>query len=134
MLIRLAPAFGGDGTTCGAIAMNDTGSDIMTVFQTDFARLGNTQGYRGWLSPIDVIDANGRITTFPRILVQVQLVRNDNTQWGNWIYEDALVKPAAPGVSRLSGRGIRRHLYIGTAPGNHLLAVAATKGGLTSLL
>jgi len=77
--------------------------------------------------------ANG-VITLPNIVVQVQLVRDDNTAWGNWIDENAIVKQSPLGQLRLSGAGIRHHLYLGTAPGNHHLAVAATKGGLASLL
>jgi hypothetical protein len=83
---------------------------------------------------MSVIDANGTITVFPTILVQVQLVRDDNAPWGDWIDERAIVRQPGLDVSRLSGVGIRDILYIGTAPGNHLLAVSATKGGLASLL
>ena len=134
MQLRLTPEFGGDGTIHGIIAMNDTGSDILTLFDTDLLQLGNIQQYIGWQLPISVIDANGGSAFFDRIFVQVQLVQDDNTPWGNWIDEVALVKPVGPDVPRLSGAGIRQVLYIGTAPGNHLLAVSATKGGLTSLL
>jgi hypothetical protein len=66
--------------------------------------------------------------------MRTQLARNDGTPWGDWIRERAIVKPLVQDLPRLSGRGIRRVLYMGTAPGNHLLAVSATKGGLTSLL
>ena len=45
-----------------------------------------------------------------------------------------MVNQLVPGVSRLSGVGIRHRLYVGTAPGNHRLAVAATRAGSTSLL
>jgi hypothetical protein len=57
--------------------------------------------------------------------VQVQLVGDNDSPWSNWIDEHAVTRPASQGVPRLSGYG--------TAPGNHLLAVAATKGGMTSL-
>src|ERR1700728_2968346 len=74
-------------------------------------------------------------TTFlPRLLVQVQLVRDDDTPWGDWIPEIAIVRQPSPNLVRLSGGGIRDALYVGTPPGNHLLAVSATKGGLASLL
>ena len=66
--------------------------------------------------------------------MQVQLVRDDDSPWSDWINEYAVVKPASRGVPRLSGQGIREALYMGTAPGNHVLAVATTKGGMTSLL
>ena len=41
--------------------------------------------------------------------------------------------PLVFSLSRLSGAGIRDALYFGTAPGSHVLAVSATKGGSTSL-
>jgi hypothetical protein len=85
MLLRLTPAYGGDGTVHGIIAMNDTGSDILTLFNADLALLGNINGYIGWRMPVSVMDATGTITIFPTISVQVQLVRDDDTPWGNWI-------------------------------------------------
>jgi hypothetical protein len=105
-----------------------------TLFTTDLLRLGNIQGYIGWHGVTGVMDATGTITVFPRILVQVQLVRDDNTPWGDWIDELAIVKQPVLNVPRLSGVGIKGILHIGTAPGNHLLAISATKDGLTSLL
>jgi hypothetical protein len=41
MLLRLIPAHGGDGTIYGIIAINDTGSDMLTLFTTDLLQLGN---------------------------------------------------------------------------------------------
>jgi hypothetical protein len=133
MLLRLMPGLGGDGTVCGIIAMNDTGSDMLTLFTTDLPYLGNSQGYTGWLAPAGIRDASGSITFLPTILVQVQLVKDDNSSWGDWIDEWAIVRQPGPNVTRLSGVGIREVLFIGTAPGNHLLAVSTTKGGLSSL-
>jgi len=134
MLLRLIPGHGGDGTVYGITVLNDTGSDAMTVFTTDLLQLGNMQGYTGWHTPTPILDASGNQTVFQTILVQVQLVRNDNTPWGNWIQESAIVKQALAFVPRLSGPAIRGVLYFGTAPGNNVLAVAATKGGMASLL
>ena len=134
MLLRLTPAFGGDGTVHGIIALNDTGSDILTLFDTDLPRLGNIQGYTGWLLPSAIIDASGVITLFSTLRVQVQLAREDNTPWSDWIDEKALVKQSGPNMPRLSGLGIRKVLYFGTAPGNHRLVASATAGGLGSLL
>jgi hypothetical protein len=114
--------------------MNDTGSNILSLFDADMPYLGNLQGYGGWLGLATISYANGAANIYPVILVQVQLVRGDNSAWSDWIEERAIVQPLRPGVSRLSGVGIRGVLYIGTAPGNHFLAVATTKGGLTSLL
>jgi len=39
MLLRLTPALGGDGIVFGIIAMNDTGSDILTLFRSDLTQL-----------------------------------------------------------------------------------------------
>ena len=114
--------------------MNDTGSDILTLFTTDLLALGNTQGYQGWHGVTGVMHATGTITIFPRILVQVQLVRDDNIPWSDRINEYAIVKEPAINVVRLLGVRIRHTLDIGTAPGNDILAISASKGGLTSLL
>ena len=134
MLVRLMPQQGGDGTVHRISVINDTGSSLLTLFDTDMLLLGNLPGYTGWHGNVTVRNASGTKTRYRRLSVQVQLVRDDNSPWSNWYNDDAVVKPASQGVPRLSGNGIRRVLYLGTAPGNHLLAVAATKGGMTSLL
>ncbi|KIN01386.1 hypothetical protein OIDMADRAFT_180208 [Oidiodendron maius Zn] len=123
-----------DGTVHGIIAMNDTGSDILSLFNSDLQYLGNIQGYTGWRGVIPISYGNGVIQYYRKIRVEVQLVRDDNTPWSDWIEEVAIVKLNSPGLSRLSGYGIRNALYLGTSPGNHSLAVAATKSGLASLL
>jgi hypothetical protein len=128
------PNQGGDGTVHAVIAMNDTGSNVLSLFDTDMPYLGNLQGYAGWLGNTMIRYANGTVNMRPMILVQVQLVRDDNSPWSEWIEERAILQPLSPGVPRLSGVGIRRALYLATAPGNHFLAAAATKGGLASLL
>ena len=135
MLLRLIPELGGDGTVCGIIAMNDTGSDVLSLFTTDLPYLGgNIQGYLGWMGETDIVDANGMITPFPRIMVQVKLIRDDNSPWSDWIGEDAMVRQPDFDILRLSGPGIRRALYIDTAPENYRLTISATRGGLASLL
>jgi len=128
------PHLGGDGTVHGIIAMNDTGSDILSLFHSDLQHLGNIQGYAGGLGVIPIGYGNGAIQYYQRIAVEVQLVRDNNTPWSDWIEEVAIIKPDGPGLLRLSGYGIREVLYLGTSPGNHSLAVVTTKGGLASLL
>ena len=134
MLVRLTPQRGGDGTIYPITTINDTGSSNMMLFDTDIALLGNSEDYDDWIGNVTVRDASGGKHTYQRLRVQVQLARDDNSPWSDWIKEHAVVKPASRGVPRLSGRGIRKALYMGTAPGNHVLAVATTKGGMTSLL
>lgn len=119
--------------------MNDTGSDLLSLYSTDLLYLGgdiggNIQGYRGQVEPTSVVDANGIIRVWPTYLVQVRLARDDYTPWSDWIVEVAIVRPPSPYLLRLSGIGIRHELYFGTSPNNLHLAVSATKGGLTSLL
>jgi hypothetical protein len=40
MLLGLIPGLGGDGTRYGVIAMNDTGSDVLTIFDVEMPLLG----------------------------------------------------------------------------------------------
>jgi hypothetical protein len=103
--------FGGDGTVRGIIAMNDTGSDILSLFNSDLQHLGNIQGYTGWRGVIPISYGNGAIQHYPKIRVEVQLVRDDNTPWSDWVEEVAIAKPDSPGLSRLSGYGIRNTVY-----------------------
>ena len=58
----------------GIIALNDTGSDFLTLVNTDLPHLGNVIGYRGWLHWTSVIDASGNTSLYRKITVQVQLV------------------------------------------------------------
>jgi len=53
--------------------------------------LGTFKDITGRLLPTGILDANGMITYFPTILVQVQLVRDDDTPWGDWIDELAIL-------------------------------------------
>jgi hypothetical protein len=120
MLLRLPLQRGGDGTTCGITVMNTTGSDILSLFDTDMQHVGSFQEYTGQLGQVTLGNADGMISSYPRVHVQVQLIRDDGSPWSNWIDEWAIVKPSVPGAPRLSGIGIREVLYLGTAPGNHL--------------
>jgi hypothetical protein len=134
MLVRLTPQRGGDGTIHRITAINDTGSTILTLFDTDLPLLGDSDEYAGWAGDAEVTNADGVTNTHRRLRLQVQLVRDDDSPWSDWINERAIVKPDSQGLPRLSGQGIRKALYMGTTPGNHVLAVATTKGGMTSLL
>jgi hypothetical protein len=71
MLLRLTPQRGGDGTTHGITVLNDTGSTILTVFDTDMGYLGDRQWYTGQLGDVAVRSANGMMNVYPRIHVQV---------------------------------------------------------------
>jgi hypothetical protein len=101
MLLRLMPNRGGDGTVHGIITMNDIGSDVLSLFYSNLQYLGNRQGYTGWRGVIPISYVNGAIQYYARIKVEVQLVRDDNIPWSDWIEELAIVKPDSPGLLRL---------------------------------
>jgi len=56
----------------GIIVINNTSSDILSLYTTDLPLLGNIQGYTGWLAPTAITDANGGVTFFPTLYVQVR--------------------------------------------------------------
>lgn len=68
------------------------GGSEQRLFIAGLRRLENIQGYICWHAPTGVIDANDSLIVFLTILVQVQLMRDNNTSWGDWIYERAIAK------------------------------------------
>jgi len=111
MQIRLTPVLGGDGTIQTTTAMNDTGSDALTIFASELPSLGNISTYNGWQLSVPVLTADGSVATLPQLYLQVRLIRLDNTPWSNWIDEVAVVRPDVPGVARLTGIGIRESFF-----------------------
>ena len=74
MLIRLIPDLGGDETSVtGIIAMNDTGSNVLTLYDSDLTRMGNLNQYNGWENIVNV-DTASRSAAFRSLLVEVQLL------------------------------------------------------------
>lgn len=134
MFVRLIPQVGGDGSFLPITVMNDTGSNALTLFTTDFQHLGNAEAYNGWVAASPIIDANGHSTTLPTLLVEVHLAGNDGNPWGRWVTERAIVREPNPSIKRLSGAGIRRTYFIGTGPSNDIVGVSTTSAGLSSLL
>jgi hypothetical protein len=63
--------------------MNDTGSSILSLFDTDMQYLGNLQGYTGRAGQVEVRNANGTINNYPQIHVQVQQ-KSAEFQTGAW--------------------------------------------------
>lgn len=135
MLLRLTPTLRGNRSIIGIIIINDTGSDHLTLFYDNLFQLGGIPaGYRGLGGEIDILDASGVITKCWKLKVEIQLVTDDNIPWSGWVEEQVIIRPPNPGVLRLSGVGMRRALFFGTAPGNHFLAVSTSRNGLTTLL
>jgi hypothetical protein len=79
MLLRLILELGGDGTIWGIIAMNNTESDVLTIFDAEMQHLGIYQGYTSWHGPIMIVGVGGVVGIYLKIRVQVQLVRDNNT-------------------------------------------------------
>src|SRR5271170_1886401 len=115
--------------------MNDTGSNIQTIFPTDLAALRyNQHTYGGNLAMIPIGTANG-VVPRSRVVIEMQIIKADGTAVTPWFRETAVVTPLQPGVQyRLSGSAMRDHLYFATAPGNTNLLVAEKKNGITTQL
>ena len=114
--------------------MNDTGSDILTLFDIDLPYPGVTMNHPAWFSSVRVEEASGNAQVFPMLAVEDQLVNENYEPSSGWVSEIAVVREHRLGLVRLSGAGIRNHFYFATAPGNRYLAVAATRHGLMALL
>ncbi|EZF16671.1 LOW QUALITY PROTEIN: hypothetical protein H112_05666 [Trichophyton rubrum D6] len=111
--------------------LNDTGSDALTVFDTDLiAHRSNVPGF--WASNSS-LTANG-IVLRQVIYVEIQLLDSQRNPISDWILEESVVVPSAEGNTRLSGRGMRDCLYFATAPGNQQLYVAEKKNGIVQQL
>ena len=75
--IRLTLAEGGDGQWFNIEMMNDTRSDIMTFFATDFTMLGDLSLYNPNWDSVFIADANGLQQELLRTCVELQLIRED---------------------------------------------------------
>lgn len=135
MEVRLCPELGGDVTRHGISVLNDTGSDVLTIFNTDLTSLGNHEQYTGWLGFVDICGCNGDVEMLLSLMVEIRLVRPGSlVPWGNWLSEEAILRQPAQGVARLSGSLMRERLFFGTRPGNYQVAVSDTKGGLNAII
>ncbi|OAL75712.1 hypothetical protein A7D00_1312 [Trichophyton violaceum] len=124
----LSPAFSIDVTL-----LNDTGSNTMTVFDTDITALGIPPTYMGYGADVLITTAGGTLRR-RQISVEIQLLDLQGNAVSDWILEAGIVTPATAGVTRLSGNGIRQSLYFATAPGNQHLYVAEKKNGIIKQL
>ena len=132
--MRLVPRWGGDGREFACTILNDTGSNTLTVFDTDLVALGaHLTLYFGYGPLIPISTANGTVMR-QKIWVETKLVHQDGREFSNWILEDGIIMPQTDDALRLSGRGIRKELYFATAPGNGYLYVAEAKNGIVTQL
>lgn len=135
MEIRFEPARGGDGTSVhGITVFHDTGSNIMSIFDTDLAMLGDRQKYQGWIGPADVRNASGQSEKFLRLLLQIRLLDYHHKHWTDWMTEIAIVRPSAGGIPRLSGSLFRNELIFAMPKGNRYVAVGTEKASIGPLI
>jgi hypothetical protein len=115
--------------------MNDTGSDVQTIFPTDLTALHyNPLTYNGHLGVFNIGTANG-VALRSQITIEMQIIKADGTAITPWFREVAVITPLQPGLQyRLSGSAMRNYLYFATAPGNANLFVAEKKNGITTQL
>jgi hypothetical protein len=73
MLLRLTPALEGDKTVCGIIAMNDTSSNILSHFTTDF------QGFARVFIGLAKSGGEGEEEAFVR---ELEWRHEDRARWG----------------------------------------------------
>lgn len=118
MEVRLCPELGGDGTRHGINVLNDTGSDVLTIFNTDLTSLGNYEQYAGWLGYVFIGGCNGNVEMLLSLMVDIRLVRPGSlVPGGNWLSEEAILRQPAPGVARLSGSLMRERFIFWNPPG-----------------
>ncbi len=115
--------------------MNDTGSNVQTIFPTDLAALRYDQlTYQGLLGPLCIGTASG-VVNLEVIVIEMEIIKADGTAITPWFRENAVITPLQAGIQdRLSGNAMRNHLYFATAPGNATLFVAEKKNGITTQL
>ncbi|OJD27198.1 hypothetical protein ACJ73_01403 [Blastomyces percursus] len=123
-----SPAFSIDVTM-----LNDTESNILTVFDTDIAALAIPPTYIGYGADVPITTAGGTVTR-RQISVEIQLLDSQGNAVSDWILEEGIITPSASGATRLSGDGIRQSLFFATAPGNRHLYVAEKRNGIIEQL
>lgn len=133
MHLRLPRTDGGRNLVRRIQVLHDTGSSVLTLQRSDVSPLG-LANYTRWGTVLPVTFGNGARQRFQSLWVQIRSMKHDGTAWGDWFWELAVLHRDTPGITRCSGEEMRSHFYFGMAPGNHGVAVASTKGGMTSLV
>ena len=84
--MRLLTTEVGGGTMKVIMMLKDTGSDYYTVFDAEFASLGDLSNYDPTHRHIAVTTANG-FMSMADFRVQLQLLRQNGQEWGPWFVE-----------------------------------------------
>ncbi|OJD22448.1 hypothetical protein ACJ73_06202 [Blastomyces percursus] len=114
--VRSVPGLLSSAFSIDVTMLNDTGSSILTVFDTDIAALIIPPTYIG------------------KSFVEIQLLDPQGSAVSDWILEEGIITPSVSGVTRLSGDGIRQSLYFAIAPGNRHLYVAEKRNDIIEQL
>ena len=72
------PGSDGIGQLLHIAVVNNTGSDVLTHFNTDLPHFGDMINFGGRLLSVRVVDALGNIQVLPHLLVEVQVVNEDH--------------------------------------------------------
>jgi hypothetical protein len=106
----------------------------MTIFDIDFAMLGNLTFYGPYRDVVQIVYASGLVEWLYCVRVEVQLVRESGDPWSPSFLEWAVIRQSGPGLPRLTGVEFRRNFIIGTEPSFDHLSITSSKGGTSSLL
>lgn len=107
--------------------LNDTGSNLQTVFDNDLGSLGyNPQTYQGNICLVYIETANG-IVARQGIVIEMQLKKPSWEPASDWFIENGVIVPFGPNITRLPSPGVRSSLYFATAPGNQYLYALGRK-------
>lgn len=132
MRIVLPPNYGGYGLSLVVRALNDTGSDIMTLFYHEAINMG-WQPNVFPSTPVQITSANGS-ALLESIEVLAQVCDYNGSPLTDWFPEPVVLRHSTGVEARLSGSNVRNQLYIGTAPRLRNLYVARTKTRLSRIL
>ncbi|OAA62851.1 hypothetical protein SPI_04391 [Niveomyces insectorum RCEF 264] len=107
---------------------NSTGSSIQTLHEQDLVQLPGVP-FRS-----EYVATAAGLAPFRTCGIEMQITRNDpgRSALTRWYKETALVNHDR--TARLSGNGMRNHLYFATTPGNAVLYVGDSKDALEQLL
>ena len=82
--------------------VNDTGSDVLTMFDTDLPLLGNMSKYVTAGPSIHLTLADGTAQSLPALWVEVRVTEFDGTNPSPWFIERAVLRSQTGEVARLS--------------------------------
>ncbi|KIX02805.1 uncharacterized protein Z518_08748 [Rhinocladiella mackenziei CBS 650.93] len=124
--VTIPPHLGGNGLPVVVRALNDTGSNIMTL---DYNEALGDLGWQPALSPPQLIQITtpGAVTLHESISVMAQACDYTGAAFTGQFVEDVVLRHFTGEEVRLSGSAVRNQLYFGTAPRLSNLYVARNK-------